>query len=141
MNTAFFKKITKEGKLPLILLACASLGVLILALPQSDGGDDTSSAYMQTVKKEIELMSEKISGCDATVILSLSCGYTDLYARTSESGYGSKPTVSGRAEPVIRGVTVVCQNGDEPSVQAKITAAICCAYNIGQSRVYVCQGE
>ncbi len=136
------EKLISKNKIPLILFICAAIGLILLIGSGQDTSDDGTSSYAKTAEADIERIAEKISGCPVTVIVTLECGYTDEYARAEGGEYATvngKPISMGKIEPRLRGVTVVCKNGNRSDIQMKITSAICCAYGIGQSRVYVCE--
>ncbi len=138
-------KLAEKNKIPLVLFALAAVGLVLLSSggAETDTGEEVS-VYSQKAKEDIERIAEEISGYQSTVVVTVDCGYTEEYALTQEGGYAlvnGKPVSTGKTEPKLRGVTVVCKNGNDPGIQMKITSAICCAYGIGESRVYVCDGN
>ncbi len=144
MNMTDISKFIEKNKLPMILITLAVVGVVLLIF--SEGGSDGSEVdtYADNARIQIERIAERISGHPATVIVTLECGYSDEYAVNGDGEYalaGGKPVSVGKTEPKIRGVTIVCKNGNDPGVQMKMISAVCCAYGIGQSRVYVCEGK
>ncbi len=144
MNTSELKTLIEKNKIPIVLFILAAIGAMLLIFSGEKSGENGVDTYAQGAKVQIQQIAEKISGHSATVIVTLESGYGNEYAVNSDGEYAlanGKPVCVGKTEPKIRGVTVVCKNGNDPSIQMKITSAVCCAYGIGQSRVYVCEGK
>ncbi len=143
-NKEKLKALALKNKLPLLLLLFSALGVALLLFGGGEDADKSSESTAELKKStesDIRKMAEKISGSHAYVTVSIDCLYTDEYARNESGGLlqaNGKPVLVKSELPQLRGVTVVCKNGDDADIRSRITQAVCCAYGISSNRVFVC---
>ncbi len=120
-----------------------------------------SSQYIKTAEKELESLLEKIQGAGKVqVLLTLESCYENVYAKAyeqtdkqnkdSENGTFKEQYVIVKQgsnneeclvikvyEPVIKGVAIVCEGGDNTAVKKAITETVCAVYDISSAKVSV----
>ncbi|MBR7033529.1 MAG: hypothetical protein IKI03_07875 [Clostridia bacterium] len=144
----------------IIIVAGAALGVFLIAYRPSSAPDTAAqedgfekiSFYTETLEERIEDLCRSSVGIeDVSVLLTLDSGSEYVYAaNTSENdGTGTREylIVSGEdgGEPVrvteiypkVRGVAVVCTNGDRAEIKEKITALLSAALGVPSNRIRV----
>ena len=149
-----------KGKKWFIIIAGAALGVFLIAYRPSTAkgeriekdGAETISFYTETLEKRIAELCRASAGIkDVTVLLTLDSGSEYVYAANTAGGDGTETReyliVSGEdgGEPVrvteicprVRGVAVVCTNGDRADVKEKITTLLSAALGIPSNRIRV----
>ena len=156
-----FRSFITKNKSASILLALALLGTLILVFSSGDGteknGEKTASEeYIKGIEHKIEQMVSQVCAGEATVIVTAESEEEYIYAEnvqevteksSSEASRTSKTSecavVGGQAliksvvKPKIRGIAVVCKNGDDPTIQGKIIGLLSCAYGLSSAKIYV----
>lgn len=147
-------ELLKKNKAVILLAFFAVLGIVLLNIGDlpSSGKDKASLEYTEKVRKEAKALVEKISGKGAYVTVTVESMSRVQYAvnvTEKQNGDGSvsvteefvtvggAPVVLYTGEPVIRGITVVCRNGDNASVQKKVIEALSCAFGISSARICV----
>ena len=147
-----------KNKSASILLAIALLGTIILVFSSGDGteksGEKTASEeYIKGVEHKIEQM---VCAGEATVIVTAESEEEYVYAenvqevtekssneaiRTSKTSecavVGGQALIKSVVKPKIRGIAVVCKNGDDPIIQSKIIGLLSCAYGLSSAKIYV----
>ena len=133
------------------VLALAVVGVMLLLLGSGapsgqsretrDGYTDTSEKFKSEVILQIKEICTRVSGDEnPTVTLTLERGEEYVYARRSDGSYvtssGDAVLLCARA-PLVRGVAVVCRNGDDPELKGAITSLVCALLGIGSNKVFV----
>ncbi len=133
------------------VLALAVVGVMLLLLGSGapsgqsrearDGYSDTSERFKSEIVLQIKEICTRVSGDSSpTVTLTLEQGEEYVYARRSDGSYvtssGDAVLLCARA-PLVRGVAVVCRNGDDPDVKSEITSLVCALLGIGSNKVFV----
>ncbi|MBR3416509.1 MAG: hypothetical protein IKH09_07440 [Clostridia bacterium] len=149
-----------KGKKLFIIIAGAALGIFLIAYrPVSTSGTASEedglekiSFYTETLEERIEDLCRCSAGIsDVSVLLTLDSGSEYVYAANTEESEGSGTReyliVSGEngGEPVrvteicpkVRGVAVVCTNGDRADVKEKITTLLSAALGIPTNRIRV----
>ncbi|MBQ6263780.1 MAG: hypothetical protein IJK58_09735 [Clostridia bacterium] len=150
-----------KGKKWMIILAGTAIGIFLIAYrpstaseaPSEDDGSETIAFYTETLEKRIEDLCRASVGInDVSVLLTLDSGSEYVYAaNTSEDGEsgtkeyllvtgenGGGPVRVTEICPKVRGVAVVCTNGDRAEVKEKITDLISAALGIPSNRIRVC---
>lgn len=147
MKKAEFSAIFKNKKTAAFIVALALAGVLILFFSPSGEKTktqtDENAEYIANAENKIKQTVGAICGGDVYVIVTLEYGKETQYAKNvtenSEQTVISSggPVKTRSAEPVIRGISVVCRNGSDPVIRQRITEALSCAYGISSARIYV----
>lgn len=138
------KAFALKNKLPILLLLFSALAAALLLFgngEEASKDSDNGAELKKSAESDIREMAEKISGSRVYVTVSIDCLYTDEYAQNDSGGLlqlNGKPVLVKSELPHLRGVTVVCKNGDDTNIRSQITQAVCCAYGISSNRVYVC---
>ena len=153
----------KLNRVTLMTVACAVLGVALLLF--SGGGaekdtenDDYSSviSYTEKLEDRVRELCMSVDGIDeVSVLLTLDSGSELVYAdnvrdesrdgtRSYASDYiiiekddGTSPVVTCEIYPKIRGVAVVCNGGDRPAVQKKLTELLSAALGISAGKIRI----
>lgn len=138
-------------------------GILLLFPARDDEAEDTVGADLATVISYTEKLEERIrqlclavEGVErASVLVTLESGSEFIYADnvTEESGAdfgkytsdyliidngsGTSPVLVSEIYPRIRGVAVVCDGGDEPTLQKKLTEMLSAALGISSGRIKI----
>ncbi|MCI8611554.1 MAG: hypothetical protein HFE66_06520 [Clostridiales bacterium] len=146
------------------LIGAAVLGVALILLPRflpgGEGKEKTASepkssdpSYYSTILEEkIKTLILRIEGIeDAAVLLTMdgssefvyaqntsvsSDGRTGDYLVVQEEG-GEKTVLVNEIYPQIRGVAIVCTDGDNVQIQKKVTDLISASLGISSSRITV----
>lgn len=135
------------------------------AQPAETGGETTAAAYAASIRDELSEMIAKISGAGKTeVMVTLQNDGETLYAKEEQTerdsvqsagksiseresrdeAYvmvdgtdGRSALVRTRMEPVIKGVVVVCEGGDDPVTVSRIMDAVTTALAISSAKVCI----
>jgi stage III sporulation protein AG len=122
--------------------------------------DEETKAYEETVKKQLKAILDSIEGVgESEVLVSISGSYEYVYAQEEkknksgsdgnanlqeENKYiiidkkGEKEALVKRINaPMISGVVIVCEGGDEPVVNEMIYRAVSAAVDLPLNRIYV----
>ena len=120
----------------------------------------STEKYVEDLEAKLEEMISRITGGEACVTLTAESGYKTILAQedkesqqesdgrssqSRENSYivvknadGSQSTVQVlQEEPQIRGVVVLCKNGDDAQVQQQIISAVTTVLHISSARVCV----
>ena len=146
MRSDFLSKILKSKTTVLVLAAAALLGVALMLIgntgKKTDNNDEISE-YEAQVENKIEQTVKAMCGGKVYVIVTAEYGKETQYAKnkTAESEQtvlsSGSPVVVRTAAPTIKGITVVCSNGSDPSVCRRITEALSTAYGVSSAKIYV----
>lgn len=149
-----------KGKKWLIVIVGAALGVFLIAYrPASTSGAPTEEDslekigfYTEALEKRIEDLCRCSAGIsDVSVLLTLESGSEYVYAANTEQSEGTgtreyliltgekggEPVRVTEICPKVRGVAVVCTNGDRADVKEKITTLLSAALGIPSNRIRV----
>lgn len=153
---------SKKGNL--VIAALVLVGVLLILFPtdreesKSETADNlvTVSTYTEKLEEKIQSLCTAVDGVGGVrVLVTLDCGSEFVYAdnRTEDvddagSSYtsdyliiedknGTSPVTVTEIYPKIRGVAVVCDGGDAPTVKTKLTKLLAAALGISTSRISV----
>ena len=147
----------KNGNIILLLIA-AVFGILLMLLAPSNAQTEKNICDEQYVKEAEEKISEMISKIckgEVSVIVSADTAEEYVYAKNTSNLQEESPTankasqsgeyavINGQAvlttvvKPKIRGVAVVCKNGDDPILQNKIINLLSRAYGISSTKICV----
>lgn len=140
---ASFKDMFKSEKIKkfIIIAGFAGIGLIFIStffnfnLTENVEVPDTSinavEEYCNDMQLNIKDMVESIEGVGrAKVLLTIENSVEYVYRDNSD-------TKTKEIEPVIRGVVVVCQGGDNPIVVERVLSAVTKALNISTSKVCV----
>lgn len=161
----------KSGKIILLILG-AAVGIFLLVLGAYTGNDnksadakvkaETLTATMDAEKYAVEAerkIAELCSGVrgasDVRVVVTLSGGYSAVYAQNSQSGAsgyrnefvltgsGSSeaPLLVGYSVPEISGVGIVCSGGGDASVRREIISLVSATLGVSSNKIYVTEGQ
>lgn len=162
--TDFIKKVLRLKGLSYIILALAA-GVFLILISGNFGDDAKTSenedhedpkdgnfsfeAYEKRLEDRLAQMIDRIEGVsNSSVMVVIDNSYKYDVAEKNgsytvirdESGSQSGLVLSEYA-PNIRGVAVVCDGGDEPSVQKKIISLLSSVLSLSSGKIFVCSGK
>ena len=138
----------------LLPAAAVAIGILLLFIPVNNKADTTDedakniSFYTEELENKITALLLKVDGInDATVLITLeNTGQQILAENTSTSSKEYVIINNGEADegikitdiyPEVRGVAVVCTNGNDAAVKEKITSLLASALGIPTNRITV----
>ena len=152
-----------------ILIAAGVLGILLLVYGGIEKKEPSEAAtqvfryenlnpadYAREVEERVATLCSRVKGAGRTyAVVTLGGGYRAVFATDSQSGSsGQKDEIvligNGSAEtavllgyenPVIEGIGIVCEGGDNPNVQKEIISLVSAAYHISSARIYVVRGD
>lgn len=146
MKNEAVSALLKNKKTLVLLAAAVVIGILMMIFGgrgKNEAETDEISEYEESTENKIEQTVQAMCGGKVYVIVSAEYGKETQYAKNvTESGEqtvisSGTPVTVRTAAPVIRGITVVCRNGGDPSAARRITEALSCAYGISSARIYV----
>lgn len=138
----------------LLPAAAVAIGIILLFIPVNNKADTTDedakniSFYTEELENKITALLLKVDGInDATVLITLeNTGQQILAENTSTSSKEYVIINNGEADegikitdiyPEVRGVAVVCTNGNDAAVKEKITSLLASALGIPTNRITV----
>lgn len=147
----------------ILLLVCGTFMANIGNKNQTEksAGDITTdtayiSTYTEILEKKIAELCESVTGINkAVVLVTLDSGSEYVYAQNTDSreskdtkdisrdylilqnGSEDKTVLVKEVFPKIRGIAVVCTNGDDPAVQKKIMDLLSAALGVTSNRICV----
>ena len=153
----------KPNRVTVITVICAVVGLILLVF--AGGGEDKKAeaddyrsviSYTEKLEARVEKICLAVDGIEkADVLLTLESGSEFVYAdnvkdesrdggRSYTSDYilienddGSAPVLACEIYPKIRGVAVVCNGGDKPAVQKKLTELLSAALGISTGKIRI----
>lgn len=131
-------KYVKDGKLKNIILICGILGVALIFLSTLSGFEQEEKVveysveeYKTQMEDSIKTILSKIEGVgQVEVLLTIESSTEGVYLENNS-------TKTKEIEPIIRGVVVVCQGGDDPVVVEKVLNAVTKALNVSSAKVCI----
>lgn len=129
--------------------------------------DSNSESYTDSLESKLEnVISDMLGGTDVTVMITLDSGTEFVYAdeirtdadltkdqtalKTQQSDKNQKtyvivkdsegnerPLIVTEKMPVIRGVVIVCESGETPSVASAVRLAVKSALNIDEGKICI----
>ena len=120
-----FDKFLKNIKWQRAAIAAGILGIALIFLSNFSGafslGEDDKfsvTTYSTQIEGDLETVIGKIQGAGKTkVLLTMENSVEYVYL-------GESSTKTKEIQPLIRGVLVVCEGGDEPVVVERVTDAV-----------------
>ena len=163
------EKIKNRGKFILISLGAVVGLLLILFGGYAGSGKETEEAadkteyssldaeeYAEATERKITALCERVSGVEkVSVTVTLSGGYSSVYAQNSQSGASGyknefvltgngaseKPLLVGYSTPTISGVGIVCTGGGSAEARREIIALVSAAFGVSSNKIYVAEGK
>lgn len=138
-------KLFENEKITKVIIILGIIGIALIFLSTFTGFDTSKQkdsdtifsvdTYSQNLETELTDIITKIKGVgNADVMLtienSVECVYLD-----------NKDTKTKQIEPIIRGVVVVCDGGDDQIVVQRVIDAVTKALNISSSKVCVAKNN
>lgn len=155
------KKIFRIKGIAYIILAFAA-GIMLIALSgnrsTSDDGEGTQTTaaervfsfeeYEKTLESRLAKMVDSIdgaSGARVMVVIDNSYKYdvaekNGSYTVIRDESGGQSGLVLAEYAPSVRGVAVVCNGGDDPTVQKKILSMLASVLDLPTSKIFVASG-
>lgn len=161
------KVLTIGGIVAMVLIMFSSWGTSKEKKPVEKAVFD-SETYRQTLEENVRQIVGGITGDqNATVVVTLESGVKYHYADDKKSDKSTSGGTENRKEtdsqstqtitvrgsdggeqallvtewmPEVRGVAVICRNGDHEEIAEKITNAVTSAFHITSQRVYIAGG-
>ncbi len=139
-KTGRLKKLFEGEKVRKIILVLGAVGIALIFLSSLTSFDSTKkeqtegfsvTTYSTEIESDLQKILSSISGCGETkVLLTIENSVEYVYLDDST-------TKTKEIQPVIRGVLVVCEGGDDPVVTQTVTQAVTRALDISSAKVCV----
>ena len=155
-----------KGKTALTALLILS-GIFLLVIsalpesPKTDMGKSRLDTYVESTEKRLTSAVSAISGAGAvTVFITAENTFETVYASNASinegpsgkvtektlayagtSSYGSEPVIVKELCPAIKGVLIVCEGGNDPSVKEDIINSVSIALGISKNKIHVTGGN
>ena len=150
-----------EQKRTGLLVVVGLLGLVLLGLsswlPAKSKPEPTAPMPQSTITSDYEahlearlqtLISNLAGAGETRVMVTLQCGEESIYAADTETSAdgtaASKHVITGGTglvetiqTPQVQGVAVLCQGGEDPAVQTRITALVQALTGVGANHVTV----
>ncbi len=135
------KKIISNDRIRRIIIIAGIIGIALIFLSTYIDFDGISSkqgeeefsvtTYSTQIESDLQTVIQKIQGAGEThVLLTMENSVEYVYLDDST-------TKTKEVEPLIRGVLVVCEGGDDPVVVERITEAVTKALDISTAKVCI----
>lgn len=136
-----FKKLFDNDKIRRIIIIAGIAGIALIfissyidfgAISKSEAEEEFSvTTYSTEIESDLQSVISKIEGAGEThVLLTMENSVEYVYLDDST-------TKTKEIEPLIRGVLVVCEGGDDPVVVERITEAVTKALDISTAKVCI----
>ena len=125
------KIIIIEGIIGVLLIFLSSYIDIGAAAEKKEDGEFSVTTYSTEIQSDLEGIISKIEGAGKTyVLLTIENSVEYVYLEDST-------TKTKEIEPLIRGVLVVCQGGNDPTVVESVTNAVTKALDISTAKVCI----
>lgn len=135
------KKLFDSGKTRKLIVTAGIAGIALIFISNyinlgnlRSGEKDEAfsvSSYSEQIENSLESLISRIQGAGETkVLLTMENSVEYVYLKDST-------TKTKEVEPVIRGVLVVCEGGDDPVVVERVTQAVTKALDISTAKVCI----
>ena len=156
------------GRYKFVLLVFA-LGLVLLLLPDGGGekpapaaGMETGTAFdLEETEAELAEALSRIEGAgEVSVVLTLRSGSRQILAQDTQTdqressiqtsqttvvisqGSGvEQPVMLQEIYPTFQGALIICEGGDQPSVQLKLTEAVSALTGLTSDKISICKGK
>ena len=132
-----YKKLLADGRARGIIIAVGIIGIALIFLSSFIGTDGKSpemydiNAFREDMQSSIAEMLSQIEGVgNVKVLLTVENSVEEIYLDNNS-------TKTKEIEPVVRGVVVACDGGDEPVTAARVLDAVTKALSVSSSKVCV----
>ena len=137
MKIMNFNKLLSGGKFKNIIIIAGVIGIAMILISSftdfkpSESSVDSVEEYRQGLQSSLSSMLSQIEGVgDVSVLLTIENSVEGVYLENNS-------TKTKDIEPVVRGVVVACEGGDEPVTLERVTDAVTKALNISSAKVCV----
>lgn len=130
------KKLIRGGNIKTVIIVIGLLGFVLIFLSSfnQNKSDPTSynvNDYRLETQQSLSEMLSRIEGVGSVnVLLTIENSVEGVYLDNNS-------TKTKEIEPVIRGVVVACEGGDDPIISARALDAVTKALNISSSKVCI----
>lgn len=137
MKITNFNKLLSGGKFKNIIIIAGVIGIAMILISSftdfkpSESSVNSVEEYRQGLQSSLSSMLSQIEGVgDVSVLLTIENSVEGVYLENNS-------TKTKDIEPVVRGVVVACEGGDEPVTLERVTDAVTKALNISSAKVCV----
>lgn len=133
------KKLIKNGKAKNIIIAVGIIGLILIFISSFSGlnGDENSvsdysvAKYKNDLQDSLSEMLTRIEGVgNVSLMLTIENSVEGVYLDNNS-------TKTKEIEPVIRGVVIACDGGDDSLVRSSVLDAVTKALNISSAKVSI----
>lgn len=139
MKSLDFKNMFKDGKFKniVIIMGIVGIGLIFIstlsAFNPSEKNDTSYSVteYKEDMQSSVENLLSQVDGVgNVTVLLTIENSVECVYLENNS-------TKTKEIEPIIRGVVVACDGGDDPIVIERVLNVVTKALNISSAKVCI----
>jgi stage III sporulation protein AG len=135
MKISDYKKIFSNGRLKNAVIIVGIIGVVLIFLSSfieiPSDNNQVVEEYRLELQDSLSEMLSKIEGVGSvSVLLTIENSAEGVYLDNNS-------TKTKDIEPVVRGVVVACDGGDEPEISERVYDAVTKALNISSAKVCV----
>ena len=142
----------KKHKNKIIISSLVIIGVILILIGSFSKKKSTSNdnfdaeLYTEKLEKKIEEFLKNVAGISRVeVIVTLDSSKEDVYAQNQstfdyliiDSQNGKSGVKISEIYPTVRGIAIACTNGDDPSMQYKITEIISKYLGISSNKIKI----
>lgn len=137
MKLKNYKKIISDGKIKGVIFAVGIIGIALIFLSSFAGTDGKAqklyevNAFREDMQTSIAEMLSQIEGVgNVKVLLTVENSVEEIYLENNS-------TKTKEIEPLVRGVVVACDGGDDPVTAERVLDAVTKALSVSSSKVCV----
>ena len=137
MKITNFNKLLSGGKFKNLIIVAGVIGIALIFLSSfidfkpAESSVTSVEEYRQNLQSSLSSMLSQIEGVgNVSVLLTIENSVEGVYLDNNS-------TKTKDIEPVVRGVVVACEGGDEPVTLERVTDAVTKALNISSAKVCV----
>lgn len=142
----------KKHKNKIIISSLVIIGVILILVGSiskkstSSKDDFDAELYTEKLEKKIEEFLKNVNGINRVeVIVTLESSKEDIYAQNQatfdyliiDSSNGKSGVKISEIYPTVRGIAIACTNGDDPTMQYKITEIISKYLGISSNKIKI----
>ena len=142
----------KKYKNKIIISSLVIIGIILILIgtfskkTSSSQDDFDAELYTEKLEKKIEDFLKTVDGISRVeVIVTLESSKEDVYAQNQstfdyliiDSSNGKSGVKISEIYPTVRGIAIACTNGDDPTVQYKITEIISKYLGISSNKIKI----
>lgn len=122
----------ENGRRVIVIAGLLGMALILLSqfLPESQPTSAPPTDYAEALEQRLITLVSSVDGVgECRVMVTLESG--------TEYVYTAQTALVAEVYPAVRGVVIVCDGGDQPSICERVTEVVTTALNISKRRVCV----